>query len=256
MKEREPDFENEKIRAWLMRPSLEGRVEKEPDFEGLEKDPTVITIDEETEEIFESRAYHFRPGPETFSFLLGSLAQTMGADVVEIPPQELVDHIMDMIKRIQPQKVIPVHTEDPEAFVEGLQNSPVEVHVPVLGDAIGLGQRLPCVFADSAVLRKAITRRLDDTHNWVPSAGQQGQTHPATTQAKDARATYPRDSADEVCRLRGIAFGSPVGWQRRAISGSRLLLSQSYSSCERIGLLTSMVEYGIVGSGITDEHAQ
>ena len=98
MKEREPDFENEKIRAWLIGPSLEGPVEKEQDLEGLEKDPTVITIDEETEEIFESRAYHFRPGPETFSFLLGSLAKTIGEEIVEIPPQELVDHVMDMIE--------------------------------------------------------------------------------------------------------------------------------------------------------------
>ena len=46
--------------------------------------------------------------------------------------------LMDMIKRIQPQKVIPVHTEDPQAFVEGLQNTPVEVHVPILGEAIRL----------------------------------------------------------------------------------------------------------------------
>jgi len=98
MKEREPDFENEKIRAWLLRPSSEGLEEKEHDFEGLEKDPTVITIDEETEEIFESRAYHFSPGPETFSFLLGSLAKTMGEDIADIPPQELVDHVMDMIE--------------------------------------------------------------------------------------------------------------------------------------------------------------
>jgi len=98
MKEREPHFENEKIRAWLIRPSLEGPVEKEQDFESLEKDPTVMTIDEEAEEIFESRAYHFGPGPETFSFLLGSLAKTMGEDLVEIPPEELVDYVMDMIE--------------------------------------------------------------------------------------------------------------------------------------------------------------
>jgi len=98
MKAREPDFENEKIRAWLIRPSLEGPAEKEHDFEGIDKHPTVITIDEETEEIFESRAYHFRPGPETFSFLLGSLVKTMGADLAEIPPRELVDQIMDMIE--------------------------------------------------------------------------------------------------------------------------------------------------------------
>lgn len=46
--------------------------------------------------------------------------------------------LMDMIKRIQPQKVIPVHTEDPEAFVEELQNTAVEVCVPILGEAIRL----------------------------------------------------------------------------------------------------------------------
>lgn len=46
--------------------------------------------------------------------------------------------LMDMIKRIQPQKVIPVHTEDPEAFVEGLENTVVEVHVPILGEEIRL----------------------------------------------------------------------------------------------------------------------
>jgi len=98
MKEREPDFENDKIRAWLMRPSLEGPAEKDHEFEGIDKDPTVISINEETEEIFESRAYHFKPGPETFSFLLGSLAKTMGEDIAEIPPDELVDHIMDMME--------------------------------------------------------------------------------------------------------------------------------------------------------------
>jgi len=46
--------------------------------------------------------------------------------------------LMDMIKRIQPQKVIPVHTENPEAFVEGLQNTAVEVRVPILGGEICL----------------------------------------------------------------------------------------------------------------------
>jgi len=87
MKEREPNFENEKIRAWLIRPSLESPEEKEHDPEGFEKDRTVMIIDEEAEEIFESRAYHFRPSPETFSFLLESLAKTMGEDVDRIPPR-------------------------------------------------------------------------------------------------------------------------------------------------------------------------
>jgi hypothetical protein len=72
--------------------------EREHDFEGIEKDPTIISINEQTEEIFESRAYHFRPGPKTFSFLPGSLAKTMGKDVVKIPLEAIVDHVMDMIE--------------------------------------------------------------------------------------------------------------------------------------------------------------
>ena len=50
----EPYFEDEKIRAWLGQP-------KEEDWEGLDKDPTLMTIEEETEEIFESRTYRLRP---------------------------------------------------------------------------------------------------------------------------------------------------------------------------------------------------
>lgn len=46
--------------------------------------------------------------------------------------------LMDMIQRIQPLKVIPVHTECPEAFVECLDNTLVEVHVPTLGKVIRL----------------------------------------------------------------------------------------------------------------------
>jgi len=112
MKEREPNFENDKMRAWRIRPSLEDPEEKEHDFEGLEKDPTVISIDEETEEIFESRAHHFRLGPETFSFLLGSLAKTMGEDLVEIPPEELVDYVMDMIEGTGIRFLAKRHNED------------------------------------------------------------------------------------------------------------------------------------------------
>jgi len=46
--------------------------------------------------------------------------------------------LMDMIRRIQPQRVIPVHTEHPEAFGEGLENTGIEVHVPTLGEEIGM----------------------------------------------------------------------------------------------------------------------
>jgi len=46
--------------------------------------------------------------------------------------------LMDMIKRIQPGKVVPVHTEQPEAFVEWLQDTAIQVHVPIVGEAIRL----------------------------------------------------------------------------------------------------------------------
>jgi hypothetical protein len=39
LKERELNFETEKIRAWLRKP-------KDETWEGLDKDPTVMTIDE------------------------------------------------------------------------------------------------------------------------------------------------------------------------------------------------------------------
>lgn len=52
-REREPDFEDEKIRFWLH--PLEGKQADE--FKG---EPTVLSIDSETEEIFESRTYRLR----------------------------------------------------------------------------------------------------------------------------------------------------------------------------------------------------
>ena len=56
MKERKPDFEDEKMCAWLRKP-------REENWEGLGQDPTVMTIEEETEEIFESRTYRLRQLP-------------------------------------------------------------------------------------------------------------------------------------------------------------------------------------------------
>jgi hypothetical protein len=91
MKEREPDFEDSKIRSWLRRP-------EEHDLENLDPAHTAITIDEETEEIFESRAYRFASGAETFSFLLGALAETMGERLIEVPPEELAYYVTDIIE--------------------------------------------------------------------------------------------------------------------------------------------------------------
>ncbi|MBC7264781.1 MAG: hypothetical protein H5T64_10580 [Chloroflexi bacterium] len=91
MKEREPNFEDEKIRAWVKRP-------KEHDFESLDQDPTIISIDGETEEIYESRAYHFRPSPETVFLLLGMLVERMGEQLAEISAEQVGDWVTDLLE--------------------------------------------------------------------------------------------------------------------------------------------------------------
>lgn len=63
MVEREPDFEDERIRAWTAGP--EGRGAEE-----FKEDPTVLSLDAEHEEIFESRTYRFQAGPETLLYLI------------------------------------------------------------------------------------------------------------------------------------------------------------------------------------------
>src|SRR3990170_5324745 len=63
MREREPDFEDDKIRMWRARP--EGGEEE------FEADDSVLSIDAETEEIYESRIYGLNPPPELLA--LGAL---------------------------------------------------------------------------------------------------------------------------------------------------------------------------------------
>jgi hypothetical protein len=91
MKEREPNFEDEKIRAWLRKP-------KHENWEGLDKDPTVMTIDEETEEIFESRTYRLRPTPEAFSLVLDILRARMGEQLELMPPEMLAQYANSMVE--------------------------------------------------------------------------------------------------------------------------------------------------------------
>ena len=63
MIEREPDFEDQKIRAWTF-----GEDHREDQqFEG---DPTMLSLNMEKEEIFESRAYRFQTSPEASLYLL------------------------------------------------------------------------------------------------------------------------------------------------------------------------------------------
>lgn len=63
MIERKPNFEDDKIRAWAAGP-------KDRELEKSQEDPTVMSLDVEREEIFESRTYRFRSGPETLFYLM------------------------------------------------------------------------------------------------------------------------------------------------------------------------------------------
>lgn len=63
MMEHGPDFEDDKIRLWQPKP------EGGP-TDDYKADPTILSIKSETEEIFESRAYHLRETPETYLLAL------------------------------------------------------------------------------------------------------------------------------------------------------------------------------------------
>ena len=91
MKEHEPNFEDEKMRAWLRKP-------KDETWERLDKDPTVMTIDEETEEIFESRTYRLRPTPEAFLLVLDILRVRIGEQLEQMPPEMLAQYVTSMVE--------------------------------------------------------------------------------------------------------------------------------------------------------------
>ena len=63
MVEREPSFEDDKIRTWTFGP--DGGAPEE-----FEDDPTLMHVDVEREEIYESRTYRFRDDPAVFAFLV------------------------------------------------------------------------------------------------------------------------------------------------------------------------------------------
>jgi len=66
MSERGPDYEDEKLRTWSF-----GSENQEP--EKFEQDPTVMHLDVEREEIFESRTYCLQPTPEVLLYLIDLL---------------------------------------------------------------------------------------------------------------------------------------------------------------------------------------
>lgn len=90
MKEREPDFEDDKVRASQAR-------SKEPHWEDMDKDPTVIAIDEETEEVFESRVYRIRTHPETFGAVLRMLWQRLRSLGADLRLDEAVDQAANVV---------------------------------------------------------------------------------------------------------------------------------------------------------------
>jgi ribonuclease J len=47
--------------------------------------------------------------------------------------------LIEMVKAINPQVLIPVHTEHPEVFRQALGDSSIEVRIPALGEPIVLG---------------------------------------------------------------------------------------------------------------------
>ncbi|MFQ6020385.1 MAG: MBL fold metallo-hydrolase RNA specificity domain-containing protein, partial [Dehalococcoidia bacterium] len=44
--------------------------------------------------------------------------------------------LMQLVREISPQTLIPIHTENPRYFVEALAGEPIEVRVPEYGKAL------------------------------------------------------------------------------------------------------------------------
>jgi len=63
MIERGPGFENDKIRAWKFKP-------EDQQVGETGRDPTMLSLDVEREEIFESRTYRFRRAPEALGYAM------------------------------------------------------------------------------------------------------------------------------------------------------------------------------------------
>ena len=89
MIEREPTFEDDNLRTW----SFDARDREPSQFEG---DPTLMYVDVDHEEIYESRTYRFQATPEVLDFLVDVAAARLagtGARPTEIVPfaRELLD---------------------------------------------------------------------------------------------------------------------------------------------------------------------
>ena len=88
MVEREPSFEDDKIRTWTFDP--EGAHTKE-----FEDDPTLMHVDVEREEIYESRTYRFRDDPAVFAFLVEMAAAQLHQ--AGAPPEAVIPFARDLM---------------------------------------------------------------------------------------------------------------------------------------------------------------
>ena len=91
MIERDPDFEDEKIRIWSAREE-DQRVRK---FEG---DPTMLSLDIENEEIFESRTYRFRQGPGVLLYLIDLLVSRCHQGKLELDPEKAPETAAELME--------------------------------------------------------------------------------------------------------------------------------------------------------------
>jgi hypothetical protein len=89
MIEREPDFEDEKIRAWSAK----------PEDRKVKRDPTLLPLDVEKEEIFESRVYHFRPS-STALFYLIELFASQHPEAKKLDPKEIASVATELMEEI------------------------------------------------------------------------------------------------------------------------------------------------------------
>lgn len=88
MLEREPDYEDPRIRAWTQ--SADDR-----DAEEYGRDPTIISLDMEKEEVYESRTYCLRLGLETLAYLTDLVAGRQSE--MRMTPREVRDAVVELM---------------------------------------------------------------------------------------------------------------------------------------------------------------
>lgn len=89
MIERQPDFEDDKIRAWMFGPK-----DRKP--EKSKGDPTMLSVDVEREEIFESRIYRFQASPEVLLYLIDHVMSRQPE--LEIPQEDVIPFARELMQ--------------------------------------------------------------------------------------------------------------------------------------------------------------